>query len=114
MHLHLIPVIRQIKQSVARHLSPETIESVCRQTGHRWRDRALGPVLTLHAFLLQILHGNTACAHVCRLLDAAFTAGYCQARCRVPLVVFERLLERTNAPHKPVATMVVGAVIAHS
>ena len=97
MHLHLIPVIRQIKQNVARHLSPETIVSVCQQAGHRWRERALGPVVTLHAFLLQILHGNTACTHVSRLLNAAFTAGaYCQARCRVPLVVFERLLERTT------------------
>jgi hypothetical protein len=97
MHLPLIPVIRQIKQNVAEHLSPEAIESVCRQAGHRWRDRALGPVITLHAFLLQILHGNTACAHVCRLLRAAFTAGaYCQARSRLPLAVFERLLEQTT------------------
>ena len=95
--MHLIPVIRQIKQNVARHLSRETIESVCRQTGYRWRERTLGPVVTLHAFLLQIIHGNTACAHVSRLLDAAFTAGaYCQARCRLPLIVFERLLERTT------------------
>jgi hypothetical protein len=97
MHLHLIPAIRQIKQNVARHLSPEAIESVCRQAGHRWRERTLGPVTTLHAFLLQILHGNTACTHVSRLLNAVFTAGaYCQARCRLPLVVFERLLERTT------------------
>jgi hypothetical protein len=97
MHMHLIPVIRQIKQNVARHLSAETIESVCRQEGHRWRERTLGPVVTLHAFLLQILHGNTACTHVSRLLNAAFSAGaYCQARCRLPLVVFERLLERTT------------------
>jgi hypothetical protein len=97
MHLHVISAIRQIKQNVAAHLSPEAIESVCRQAGHRWRERTLGPVVTLHAFLLQILHGNTACAHVSRLLNAVFTAGaYCQARCRLPLVVFERLLEQTT------------------
>jgi hypothetical protein len=97
MHSHLISAIRQIKQNVAAHLSPEAIESVCRQAGHRWRERSLGPVVTLHAFLLQILHGNTACAHVSRLLNAVFTAGaYCQARCRLPLVVFEQLLEQTT------------------
>ena len=30
------------------------------QAGHSWRKRLLDPVTTLHLFILQVLHGNTA------------------------------------------------------
>lgn len=97
MHLHLISALKEVKQRVAWHLSPDAIESICRKSEHRWRQRTLGPVLTLHAFLLQILHGNTACTHVARLVNTLFTAGaYCQARSRLPLMVFKRLLQHVT------------------
>ena len=64
---------------------------------YRWRERELGPAETVWAFLLQVLHGNTACAHVVRLAQLSCTgAAYCAARMRWPLAVVERLLEQTS------------------
>jgi hypothetical protein len=51
--------------------------------GYQWRTRQLDPVTTVHLFLLQILHGNTACNHLPHLAAQRFTASaYCQARTR--------------------------------
>jgi Transposase DDE domain len=80
-------------------LQPETILAVCREIGYTaWRDRLLTPVTTIHLFLLQILHGNTACSHLPHLSGLRFTAAaYCQARARLPLRVFDLLLERFSS-----------------
>jgi hypothetical protein len=46
-------------------LQPAAILTVCREIGSTaWRDRLLTPVTTVQLFLLQILHGNTACRHL--------------------------------------------------
>ena len=51
-------------------------------------------MVTIQGFLLQVLHGNTACSHVPRLLGREVTAeAYGQARSRLPLEFFQRLLE---------------------
>ena len=86
--------LARTKTEVADWLTPETIGQVCREVGHTWRDRLLNPITTVHLFLLQILHGNTACAHVPRLggVDCSGEA-YGQARARLPLAVLHRLLE---------------------
>jgi hypothetical protein len=87
-------VLRRIKTDVARHLGPEMIRQFCLEAGHSWRDRRLDPVTTIHLFLLQILHGNTACNHLPHLSGKRFTGeAYCQARTRLPLLVFQRLLQ---------------------
>src|SRR5947209_16635109 len=53
------------------------------------RTRLLDPVTTVHLFILQILHGNTACSHLPRLVAQHFTASaFCQARTRLPLGVW--------------------------
>ena len=77
-------------------LQPEAILAVCREIGYTaWRDRLLTPVTTMQLFLLQILHGNTACSHLPHLSGLRFTAAaYCQARARLPLRFFDLLLER--------------------
>ncbi|GMU32261.1 MAG: hypothetical protein HS101_12900 [Planctomycetia bacterium] len=85
-------VLGRIKTNLASYLEPVHIESLCQEFGHVWRCRILDPVTTLHLFILQILHGNTACshlAHLARLLELRpssrrpFTASaYCQARSR--------------------------------
>ena len=55
----------------------------------------LDPVTTVHLFLLQILHGNTACTHVTRLGRVSCTGeAYNQARNRLPLAVLRGLLTR--------------------
>lgn len=89
----ILTAIAQIKSELGRFLTADWIGQVCHRVGHVWRDRLLDPVTTLHLFALQILHGNTACAHVPRLGAVDCTGeAYIQARQRLPLAVLERLL----------------------
>jgi hypothetical protein len=93
MVLSILSALARIKADVTVHLHATLIEGVCRELGHIWRERVLGPVMTVHAFLLQVLHGNTACDHVPHLMGGDFTGeAYCQARRRLPLALFQRLL----------------------
>jgi hypothetical protein len=89
----ILRALARIKADVALHLQAAVIERTCRELGHTWRDRILTPVVTVHAFLLQVLHGNTACDHVPHLMGGNFTGeAYGQARRRLPLELFQRLL----------------------
>lgn len=95
MALTIPEIVRQFKADVAKAISAETIMKICGYLEYVCRDRVLGPVTTVHVFLLQILHGNTACTALSRLAGIPFTAGaYCKARMRLPLALFEDLLER--------------------
>jgi hypothetical protein len=80
-------------------LQPDAILAVCREIGYiAWRDRLLTPITTMQLFLLQVLHGNTACRHLPHLSGLRFTAAaYCQARARLPLRFFALLLERFSS-----------------
>src|ERR1700682_5592988 len=90
--------VQRIKSEVAYWLNPKTICSLCESLQYRWRERTLGPVKTIHLFLLQILHGNTACSHVPRLGDVRCSGeGYCEARARLPIELFHRLLSSVVA-----------------
>jgi hypothetical protein len=91
----IIAVLARLRQDLAAGLAPEAIRQACRDEGHRWRDRQLGPVVTVYLFLLQVLDGNTACRHVVHFARwAASASAYCQARKRLPLGVLHRLLEQ--------------------
>jgi hypothetical protein len=93
----IVEAVARIKRNVAEFLTAESIVAACRDAGHTWRERELGPAATVWAFLLQVLHGNTSCAHVVRLAQLRSSAeAYCAARARLPLLVLERLLERTT------------------
>src|SRR6266852_8190896 len=93
MAVSITAAIQRIKSDVGHWLTPEAIRDLCRSLGHRWRERELDPVTTIHLFLLQILAGNTACAHVPRLGNVNCTGeAYGQARSRLPLAVFRSLL----------------------
>jgi hypothetical protein len=95
MALNIPQIVGQFKANVVTALSAETVRKICGDLDHTWRDRVLDPVTTVHVFLLQILHGNTACSAMSRLAGVAFTAtAYCAARSRLPLAVFEVLLRR--------------------
>jgi hypothetical protein len=95
MALNIPQIVCQFKADVARALAPETIEHICGYLGHCWRERVLNPVMTVHVFLLQILHGNTACTAMSRLAGVRFdAAAYCRARARLPVALFEDLLQR--------------------
>jgi hypothetical protein len=91
----LASALREIRDDLADLLEPLALGDLCRSLGCRWRDRILDPVTTIHLFLLQVLHRNTACAHLPRLTGLGFTASaYCQARSRLPLAVLQGLLRR--------------------
>jgi hypothetical protein len=89
-------VLTRLKTAWATQLQPDAILAACQEAGYTsWRDRVLTPVTTIQLFLLQILHGNTACSHLPHLSGIRFSASaYCQARARLPLRFFDRLLER--------------------
>jgi Transposase DDE domain len=89
-------VLTRFKTDWAAQLQPDAILAVCQEAGYTsWRDRVLTPVTTIQLFLLQILHGNTACSHVPHLSGLRFSASaYCQARAKLPLHFFALLLER--------------------
>jgi hypothetical protein len=90
----ILSALARIKADVAAHLQAAMIERLCHELGYCWRERVLTPVVTLHAFLMQVLHGNTACDHVPHLMGGGFSGeAYCQARQRLPLALFERLLD---------------------
>ena len=85
----------QIKHDVSKAFDAGAIVALCRSIGYSWRTRQFGPVATIQGFLLQVLHGNTACSHVPRLLGKDVTAeAYGMARSRLPLELFQRLLEQ--------------------
>jgi hypothetical protein len=89
----ILAALRQIKSEIAVFLSPTLIRNVCQTIGHVWRERVLDPVTTVHLFVLQILHGNTACSEVPRLGAVACSGeAYCQARQRLPLQLLRYLL----------------------
>jgi hypothetical protein len=77
-------------------LQPDAILTVCQEIGYTaWRDRVLTPVPTMQLFLLQILHGHTACRHLPHLSGLRFSAAaYCQARAKLPRRFFDLLRER--------------------
>jgi hypothetical protein len=94
----IIPILDRLKQGPAECLTAEAIQAACRQEHYSWRERILSPVTTIYLFLLQILHGNTACQHVVHFGCWTFTRNaYCQARKRLPLPVYHRLLEQVAA-----------------
>jgi hypothetical protein len=84
--------LHQIKGQLTDAVPEELIRRLARAVGHRWRDRDLGPVVTTHLFLQQVLHGNVAVGELRHLSGLDFTEpGYCQARARLPRALLERL-----------------------
>jgi len=91
-------VLQRIKDDLHPFLPEQAILSVCQNTGHHWRNRQLGPVLTIHLFILQVLNFNTAMTALRRLSKMAVQApAYCRARMRLPLGVLEALFLESSA-----------------
>jgi len=97
MTVSIVDALATIKRNVANCLTGKSIEKACRAESYRWRQRELGPIQTIHAFITQILNGNAACSYTVRLAGLnCSTEAYCQARARLPLAVYERLLAETS------------------
>src|SRR6476660_9837622 len=90
-------VLARIKSDLRSYLPDEAIEGACRDAGHEWRERKLGPVATVHLLVLQALSFNTAMSHLRYLAGRALTAGaYCRARARLPLAALQQLLRDSS------------------
>ena len=101
----IIPILARVRQDVAEILSADTIKTACRDAGYCWRNRVLDPVATVSLFLLQVLHGNTACRHVVHFGTWTFSAtAYCKARRRLPLQVIQSLVKSTAAKLRSVTS----------
>lgn len=86
----IMGAVAAVKTDSYHMLDATVIKQACDQTHYRWRDRLLNPVVTIRLFLLQILHGHTACQAVTHLSPLSFTAqAYCAARKRIPLRVYQ-------------------------
>lgn len=98
----LTAALAQIRSDLAALLDPTALRELCRNHCLAWRERLLDPVTTIHLFILQILHGNTACSHMPRLTGRQFTASaYCQARSRLPLTALQAVLSRVADAVRP-------------
>src|ERR1700676_1026187 len=90
--------LERIKQDLESHLPESMITAACDEAGYRWRERKFGPVKTIHLFVLQILHLNTAICHLRHLVKTPVNAAaYCKARMRLPLGVLQFLLRESSA-----------------
>lgn len=91
-------VVGQFKRSWTQELEDQAIEQACRDVGHRWRKRKLGPAITVKMFLLQILFGNAPTPFVRRLAgQTVATSSYCEARERLPLAALQQILTRATS-----------------
>ena len=92
----IVPILGRLRQDLAAELSADAITKACKEEKYSWRDRLLNPVTTVYLFILQVLHGNTACQHTVHFGQWNFTdSAYCAARKRLPLGVLRRLAEWT-------------------
>ena len=91
-------IVRHFKRNWTEELNDQNIAAACSQCGMQWIRSLLNPVTTIQLFLLQVLHGNTACSELPHLSRMTFTAAaYCKARMRIKLEVFQLLLQRCVA-----------------
>jgi hypothetical protein len=102
-------VLARIKSDFAQFLPQSLIEEVCRGAGHGWRRRKFDPAATIHLFILQMLHCNSAIRHLRHLAKLPINAAaYCKARMRLPLVVLQELLARSSATLREALTREAG------
>ncbi len=97
-------MVKQFQQEWTTQLEPDAILRAGHDVGYEWRGRCLDPVTTTQLFFVQVVNGNTSCTHLRHLTKLDVTASASgQARRRLPLAVFNRLLRSVgNAlQHEP-------------
>jgi hypothetical protein len=94
--------LKRIKDNPLEFLTPQLIESVCRERHYSWRDGELDPATTVALFMQQILRGNIPCSEVRHVGGDSFTAqAYCKARARIPLAIYQTLLNEVYQQFVP-------------
>lgn len=106
---HLFPPTAQVA-ALQVFLSDEEIGTICCQLGHTWRDRSLPPGVTARSLVYRSLHPDRSIAAAVADLAAAravpvaegtvsenapSASAWCQARDRLPLDLWPRLLDRS-------------------
>jgi len=96
--------------ALQEYLSDAEIETICRQLGHKWRDRDLPPGVTVRSLVYRSLNpdksinaviADLAAAGLGDALDVTDSA-WCQARSRLPQELLDALVRRSD---KRLATM---------
>ncbi len=64
--------VARFKNSPEFHLDHRLVHEACAAAGYDWRERVLGPVVTLRLMIVQVLHGNVSCRAVSRLSGLTF------------------------------------------
>lgn len=83
----------KVKDDYDQLVPSGAILQICAALGYHFRRRLLGPAETFYLFLVQILHGNTACTHLRQLTNVTCSVtAYCRARARLPLAMLPTLL----------------------
>jgi hypothetical protein len=103
--------LKRIQSDLATLMPEQSILDACKAAGHTWRQRQLGPVQTLHLFILQVMACNTAMSHLRLLAGEIFSvAAYCEARIRLPLVALQTLLRDSSAAMRKSAADAIGKI----
>ena len=101
--------LKRIKSELATFLPDESILAACRAAGHKWRERQLGPVQTLHLFILQVMACNTAITHLRLLAGEVFSAAASsEARNRLPRAALQTLPRDRSAATRRAAAAALG------
>jgi Transposase DDE domain len=94
----LLSVLGRARANLTTQLDEKAINTACRAENHSWRDRRFNPTNTIHTFITQVFHGNTALTDLPRVTGETFSgSAFGKARKRLPLAVFQRLLRRLSA-----------------
>jgi hypothetical protein len=87
--------LRHVKEHLSELVPPEQVERICRENGHRWRNRVLNPVSTIYLFVLQLL-ANVAMRALRHVAQCDISAqAICKAKMRLPLKVLIALVRRS-------------------
>lgn len=86
-------IVDDFKRSPQRYLPDDLIRDALMAAGYAWRDRLLGPVLTVQLMVLQVLLGNVSGRSLLRRVNLSVSdTAYFNARARLPIDVLGRLL----------------------
>lgn len=91
----------------------ERINEFFARAGHAWRDCLLDPANTLKLFVLQVLNGNAAMAHLRHLAGFDLCpSSYCEARARLPAAAVAGFVDSVCGDCRK-ATEVPGSWLGH-
>jgi hypothetical protein len=83
---------QSVKHALGKLLPAKQIEREAEVCGHQWRKRKLGPALTIHLWIMQVLLSNLSLIQARHLHPLGVSvSAMCQAKLRLPLQLLVRL-----------------------